>query len=200
MSAMIDEDRAEARRLRLASGFANGPPGGGDPAEIWPRLWFTVGALIVYRIGSYLPIPGLDPLGVRAFFGTPETGLLGLLDMFAGGDTLRHFSIFALGIMPYISAFIIVQLVSHIMPRLRSLATEGAAGLRKLNQYARILTLALAALQAIGVAMAIESYPGLIIAPSLLFEATTVLALAAGAILVMWLAEQITVRGIGGGS
>ncbi len=198
MSAMIDEDRVAVPRRGLAGGFADGRSGG-EPAEMWRRFWFTLGALLVLRLGSYLPLPGLDPLGMRAFSSTHQTGLLGLLDMLAGGDVLRRLSILALGIMPYISAFIIVQLISHIVPRLRSLAAEGDAGRRRLNQYARILTVALAALQAFGVAMALESSPGLVMAPGFLFEAATILALAAGAIFVMWLAEQITVRGVGDG-
>ncbi len=202
MSAMIDEDRAEAPRLGLASGFADGPPGGGrgDPAERWRRLWFTLGALIVYRIGSYLPIPGIDLLAMADFLRTSSSGILGLLDLFAGMGVIGNLSIFALGILPYISAAVIVALASRIAPRLNSLAAGRPMGRRQMNQHARVITVLLAALQASGIAIALESYPGLVVAPGLLFEATTVLALSAGAVLVMWIAEQIAVRGIGNGA
>jgi len=189
MSAMIDEERANARRVGLAGGFADGTDG--DWPEMWRRLWFTLGALIVYRIGCYLPIPGLDPAAVSEF---------GHIDFFAGGPWIPDHSILSLGIMPYISAFIIVQLVSHVVPRLRRLVTEGGTGRTSVNQYARMLTIALAALQAAGVATAFKGVPGLVVVPGYLFEATTILALVAGAIFLMWLAEQITVRGLGNGA
>src|SRR5438552_17631121 len=105
MSAVIDEDRARAPRLGLAVGFAEGPPGGG--ADLWRRLWFTLGALIVYRLGTYLTIPDIDPVTASEFFSRSQGGIIGLLDMFAGGG-MRRFSIFALGIMPYVSAFIML--------------------------------------------------------------------------------------------
>jgi preprotein translocase subunit SecY len=196
---MSAEISAVARRAGLAGGFSDGPSGGAEPAEIWRRLCFTLVALIVYRLGGYIPMPGLDPQGMRELLGLGTGGILGLLDMFAGGATLR-FSLFALGIMPYVSAFIIVQLVGAIVPGLRRLAGEGPAGRRAVNQYARLLALALAGLQAFGVASGLEAMPGLVAAPDILFKATTVLTLAAGTIFLMWLAEQITERGIGDGA
>lgn len=189
MSVMIDEDPAKARRVGLADGFADGADG--DRAGTWRRLWFTLGALIIYRIGCYLPIPGLDLAAARRFQHIAS---------FIGGPSIPDQSILSLGIMPYISAFIIVQLVSRVVPRLRRLATEGGAGRSRVNHYARILTIALAALQAVGVATAFESVPGLVVVPDYLFEATTALALVAGAIFLMWLAEQIMVRGLGSGA
>jgi preprotein translocase subunit SecY len=198
MSAMIDEDWAATPRLGLGTGFADGPPGGADRADLWRRIWFTIGALILYRLGGYLPIPGLDPQGIRELFGRDDWGVLGLLDLLTGGAMWR-LSIFALGIAPYISAFIILQLVSAIAPRLGRLGAEGPAGRRAVNQYARILTVVIAGVQAVGVAFALEAMPGLVAAPSLLFEATAVLTLVTGTIFLMWLAEQITERGIGDG-
>jgi preprotein translocase subunit SecY len=194
MSAVIDEDRAP--RLGLAVGFAEGPPGGG--ADLWRRLWFTLGALIVYRLGTYLPIPGIDPVAASEFFRASQGGIIGLLDMFAGGG-IRRFSIFALGIMPYVSAFIMLQFAGVIAPGLRRLAAEGPTGRRALNQYARILTIAVAGLQAVGFAVAFESVRELVASPGHAFEVLAVVALAAGAILLMWLAEQITERGVGFG-
>ncbi|HZF33179.1 MAG TPA: preprotein translocase subunit SecY [Candidatus Angelobacter sp.] len=202
MSAMIDEDVAETGRVGLAGGFADGPPGGGhgDPAETWRRLWFTLLALIVYRIGTYLPIPGVDPLALVDFLRTSPSGVLGVLELFAGSAAHDEVSVLALGILPCISAFVIVELASRIVPRLGSMAAGGSTGRRRLNQYARILAVALAALQAFGVAFGLEGMFGVVPAPGLLFEATIVVTLVAGAIFVMWLAEQITVRGMGNGA
>ena len=195
MSAMIDEDRAT--RPRVAVGFAEGPPGGG--ADLWRRLWFTLGALIVYRLGTYLSIPGIDPVAASEFFRWSQGGIIGLLDMFAGGG-MRRFSIFALGIMPHVSAFIMLQFAGVIAPGLRRLGAEGPAGRRALNQYARILTVAVAGLQAVGFAVAFQSAPGLVASPGPMFEVLAVVTLVAGAILLMWLAEQITQRGVGFGA
>ena len=191
MSVLIDEDRTSSPRPGLAGGFAEGPPGAGDPVEIWRRLWFTLGALIVYRIGSYLPIPGLDLIAVDEFRH---------IAFLTGGVWIPDLSIFSLGIMPYISAVVLVELVKHFVPRLGGLAMAGPEGRRKLNQYARILTVALAAFQAVGVALGLEELPEIVTVPRLLFEAMTVLTLVAGAICVMWLADQITVRGLGNGA
>ncbi len=201
MSAMIDEDRAEAPHLGLVSGFADGPPGGvpGDRAELWRRVLFTLGALFIYRIGAALPIAGLDPLAVRDFFAERSSGVLGLIQMSAGGG-FRGIPIFALGIMPYVSAFIVVQLASRIVPQLGRLAAGGMAERARLNQYARILTVVLAAFQAIGIAFALEHVGGFVIVPELIFEATTVVTLVAGALFLMWLAEQISARGLGNGA
>src|SRR5882724_8001975 len=200
MSVMIDEDAASAPRRGLADGFAGGPPGGsGDPAEIWRRLLFTLGALIVYRIGIYLPIPGIDLIALGDHLRT-TVEFLWPLEIFSGGRATGALSILALGILPYISAFVVVELASRIVPRLGSMAAGGSAGRRRLNQYARILAVALAALQAFGVAFGLEGMFGVVPAPGLLFEATIVVTLVAGAIFVMWLAEQITVRGMGNGA
>jgi preprotein translocase subunit SecY len=196
MSAMIDEDRAP--RSRVAVGFEEGPSGGN--ADLWRRLWFTLGALIVYRIGSCLPMPGLDLFALSEFLHTRSSGLLGLLELLTGGDVMSRVSIFALGILPYISAFIIVELVSRIVPRLGGWAASGLTGRHRLNQYTRFVAVALAALQALGVAFGLEAAFGVVLAPGPLFEATTVLTLMAGAIFVMWLAEQITVRGLANGA
>jgi preprotein translocase subunit SecY len=201
MSVTIDEDVASAPRPGLARGFADGPPGGspGDRSELLRRLLFTLGALIVYRIGTLLPIPGIDLRAVSAFFAERSSGIIGLLDMF-GGSAIGHVSIFALGIMPYISAFIIVQLASHIIPQLGRLTAGGTAERTRLNQYARILAAVLAAFQAVGVAVALKGVPGLVGTPSLIFEATTVVTMVAGAVFLMWLAEQITANGTGDGA
>ena len=196
MSAMTDEGRAP--RPRVAVGFEEGPSGG--DADLWRRLWFTLGALIVYRIGSCLPMPGLDLFALSEFLHTRSSGLLGLLELLTGGDVMSRVSIFALGILPYISAFIIVELVSRIVPRLGGWGASGLTGRHRLNQYTRFVAVALAALQALGVAFGLEAAFGVVLAPGHLFEATTVLTLMAGAIFVMWLAEQITVRGLGNGA
>lgn len=193
MSVVIDEDVASVPRPGLAGGFADGPPGGGrhDPAELWRRLLFTLGALIVYRIGLYLPIPGLDLVALDK---------LRHISFFTGGESIPDISIFSLGILPYISAFIIVELASRIVPRLGAMAADGPTGRCRLNQYARFVAVALAALQAFGVAFGLEAALDVVPAPGPLFEATTVLTLVAGAIFVMWLAEQITARGWGNGA
>ena len=202
MSVMSDEDTAHAARPGFTGEFAGDPTrcGPGDRAELWQRLLFTLGALIVYRLGSYLPIPGVDLLAVSEFLRTSSSGFLGLLDLFTGGGAVGHLSIFALGILPYISAFIILELASRIVPRLGGMAAGGPTGRRRLNQYARFVTVALAVLQAVGVVFGLEGMFGVVPAPGFLFEATTVLTLVAGAIFVMWLAERITVRGLGNGA
>jgi hypothetical protein len=144
MSVAIDEERARWPRLGLAVGFAEGPPGGGGAADLWRRVLFTLGALILFRLATYLPIPGIDPIAVVEFFRASGSEVLDLIDLFGGGG-LSRLSIATLGIAPYISALVIVQLASHVVPRLRSLATEGSAGRRVLNQYARVLRLPLPA-------------------------------------------------------
>src|SRR5262245_2726299 len=187
MSAMMSQRRGK-HRLGLANGFAGGPPEGSDRVDLWRRLLFTLGALFVYRVGMQLPIPGLDVLAAHEFFaGRP--GMVGLFDLLTGG-AMSRLSIFALGITPYISAFVIIQLASAIAPRLRRLGDEGPAGRRALNQYARILTVVLAVMQATGMAFGLESVSGLVAAPGPLFEVMTVLTLVTGAIFLMWLAEQ----------
>ena len=200
MPVVINEARAHARRFALDIDFAGWPPNGnGELADLWRRVWFTLGALVVYRLSTFLPIPGIDLIALSRFFQQRGWGFLGLIDLLGGGGAHR-FSIATVGIAPYISALVIVQLASYVVPRLGGLAIEGPAGRRALNQYARVLTVAIAGLQAIGIAILFRSAPGLIAVPGHTFEAVTVVTLIAGAIFVMWLAEQITERGVGDGA
>ena len=165
--------------------------------ELKKRLLFTLGALLIYRLGTYLPLPGLDPVKVAEFFQGQTNGILGMLDMFAGGAVSRM-SIFALNIMPYISASIIVQLLSSVSPKLEALKKEGESGRKKLNQYTRMGTVVLAALQALGVAKGLSA--GLVLDPGIFFTASTIVTLTAGTVFLMWLGEQITSRGVGNGT
>jgi preprotein translocase subunit SecY len=168
--------------------------------ELKKRLLFTLGALLVYRLGTYLPLPGLDPVRVAEFFQGQAGGIIPLLDMFAGGAVSRM-SIFALNIMPYISASIIVQLLTSVSPKLEALKKEGESGRKKLNQYTRMGTVFLAALQAFGVAQGLSSSSsGLVLVPGLFFTMSTVVTLTAGTVFLMWLGEQITSRGVGNGT
>jgi preprotein translocase subunit SecY len=167
--------------------------------ELKKRLLFTLGALLVYRLGTYLPLPGLDPVALAEFFQGQSSGIIGLLDMFAGGAVSRM-SIFALNIMPYISASIIVQLLTSVSPKLEALKKEGESGRKKLNQYTRMGTVVLAAVQAYGVAVGLTNTPGVVTAPGLVFIVSTVVTLTAGTIFLMWLGEQITSRGVGNGT
>src|SRR5215813_13643438 len=164
-----------------------------DRADLWQRLWFTLGALIVFRFGTYIPIPGVDAIKVSEFFRFGESGIIGLLDAFGAGG-FHRFSIFALGIAPYVSSFVIMQLLSAVVPRLGRLAAEGPAGRRALNQYARALAVALAGLQAYGLGVGIAGAREFIVAQSHGFTAIAVVTLVAGTILLMWLCEQITER------
>ena len=167
--------------------------------ELKKRLLFTLGALIIYRLGTYLPLPGLDPVTVADFFKAQSGGIIGLLDMFAGGAVSRM-SIFALNIMPYISASIIVQLLTSVSPKLEALKKEGESGRKKLNQYTRMGTVVLASLQAYGVATGLGASPNLVLVPGLFFTLSTVVTLTAGTVFLMWLGEQITSRGVGNGT
>ncbi len=167
--------------------------------ELKKRLLFTLGALLIYRLGTYLPLPGIDPVRVAEFFQGQSGGIIGLLDMFAGGAVSRM-SIFALNIMPYISASIIVQLLTSVSPKLEALKKEGESGRKKLNQYTRGGTVILAALQAYGVATGLASSPDLVPNPGIFFTASTVITLTAGTVFLMWLGEQITSRGVGNGT
>ncbi len=162
------------------------------------RLWFLLGALVVYRIGTFVPVPGIDPATLEDLFRTQGTGLLGMFNMFSGG-ALSRFSVLALGIMPYISASIIMQLLTVVSPTLEALKKEGEAGRRKITQYTRYGTLVLATFQAIGISIALEGQPGLVLDPGLMFRLTTVFTLVAGTLFLMWLGEQITERGLGNG-
>lgn len=162
------------------------------------RLLFLLGALIVYRIGTFIPVPGIDPLVLDQVFKSQQSGILGMFNMFSGG-ALSRFSVFALGIMPYISASIIVQMMTTVSPQLEALKKEGEAGRRKITQYTRYGTLFLAVFQALGIAVALESQAGLVLDPGLAFRAITVVTLTAGTMFLMWLGEQITERGLGNG-
>lgn len=162
------------------------------------RFVFLILALIVYRLGTHIPVPGINPDELANLFRQNEGGILGLFNMFSGG-ALSRFSIFALGIMPYISASIIMQLMSVVVPSLEAIKKEGEAGRRKITQYTRYGTVVLALVQAVGISVALESQPGLVIDPGMLFRFTTVITLLTGTMFVMWLGEQITERGLGNG-
>lgn len=167
-------------------------------ADLKRRLWFLLLALIVYRIGAHVPVPGIDPITLKELFDSQESSVLGMFNMFSGG-ALSRFSIFALGIMPYISASIIMQLGTVAVPYLEALKKEGESGRRKITQYTRYGTLALAVVQSYGISVALQSQPGLVIQPGGMFVLTTVITLVTGTIFLMWLGEQITERGIGNG-
>ena len=171
---------------------------GGKYGDLKRRLFFLLGALIVYRIGAHIPVPGIDPQALSELFGNQQGGILGMFNMFSGG-ALKRFTIFALGIMPYISSSIIMQLMTHASPHLEALKKEGEAGRRKITQYTRYGTVVLALFQGIGIAIAVESQPGLVLNPGLLFRFVTVTTLLTGTMFLMWLGEQITERGLGNG-
>ncbi|MBV8653630.1 MAG: preprotein translocase subunit SecY [Alphaproteobacteria bacterium] len=170
--------------------------------ELKSRIWFTLGALVIYRLGTYIPIPGIDPGVLQDIFTRNSGGILGMFDMFSGG-ALGRMTIFALNIMPYISASIIVQLLTAVSPQLEALKKEGEAGRKKLNQYTRFGTVLLAAVQAYGIAVGIESLRGsqgpAVVDPGLFFRLVTVITLTGGTVFLMWLGEQITARGVGNG-
>lgn len=162
------------------------------------RLFFLLGALVVYRIGAHIPVPGINPNVLADLFNSQQGGILGMFNMFSGG-ALSRFTIFALGIMPYISASIIMQLMTVASPQLEALKKEGAAGRRKITQYTRYGTVFLALFQGLGIAIALEAQAGLVYNPGLVFRITTVSTLLTGTMFLMWLGEQITERGIGNG-
>jgi preprotein translocase subunit SecY len=170
--------------------------------ELKKRIWFTLGALIVYRLGTYIPLPGIDPAAVADVFNRQAGGILGMFNMFAGG-ALGRMTIFALNIMPYISASIIMQLMTTVMPQLEALKKEGEAGRKKINQYTRYLTVVITAAQAYGLAVGLESMQSsvgaAVIEPGLFFRFVTVVTLVGGTLFLMWLGEQITARGVGNG-
>jgi preprotein translocase subunit SecY len=170
----------------------------GKLGDLKRRLWFLLLALIVYRIGAHVPVPGIDPVVLKDLFESQQGGILGMFNMFSGG-ALSRFSIFALGIMPYISASIIMQLGTVAFPYLEALKKEGESGRRKITQYTRYGTLALALVQGYGISIALQAQPGLVIEPGPMFLLTTVITLVTGTIFLMWLGEQITERGIGNG-
>ncbi len=162
------------------------------------RIWFTLGALIVYRLGSYIPIPGIDAVELAKFAAQNSSGILGWVNNLAGG-ALGRMAIFALNIMPYISASIIIQLMTTVSPHLEALKKEGEQGRKKINQYTRYGTVFLAALQSYGIAVGLEGQAGLVADPGLFFRLSTVITLTGGTVFLMWLGEQITSRGIGNG-
>jgi len=170
--------------------------------ELKNRIWFTLGALLAYRLGTYIPIPGIDPAILQDIFSRNAGGILGMFNMFSGG-ALGRMSIFALGIMPYISASIIVQLLQAVSPHLEELKKEGESGRKKINQYTRYGTVALAVVQAYGIAVGLESMrsgtASAVINPGLFFHIVTVITLVGGTMFLMWVGEQITARGIGNG-
>lgn len=170
----------------------------GKFTELRQRIFFLIGALLVFRAGSFITVPGLDPNELERLFEQQSGTILAMFNMFSGG-ALSRLSIFALGIMPYISASIIIQLLTKVHPKLEQLSKEGAAGRRKITQYTRISTLALATFQALGVAVALARQPGLVIMDHNTFYFTTVVTLVTGTMFLMWLGEQITERGIGNG-
>ncbi len=167
--------------------------------DLQNRIWFTLGALLVYRLGSYIPIPGIDTAAIAQFTNQNASGILGWMNGLAGG-ALGRMAIFALNIMPYISASIIMQLMTTVSPQLEALKKEGDSGRKKINQYTRYGTVILAALQAYGIAMGLMGRGGLVLNPGPFFIASTVITLTGGTVFLMWLGEQITARGIGNGT
>ena len=171
--------------------------------DLKKRLWFTLGALVIFRLGTFIPLPGINPLAFAEAFKSQAGGILGMFNMFSGG-ALERLAIFALNIMPYISASIIMQLMSSINPKLEALKKEGEAGRKQINQYTRYLTVILAALQAYGIAVGLEgsrnAAGSVVIEPGMFFRATTVITLVGGTMFPMWLGEQITQRGVGNGT
>ena len=170
----------------------------GKYGDLGRRLWFLLGALVVYRIGAHIPVPGIDPVVLAELFDSQKGGILGMFNMFSGG-ALSRFTILALGIMPYISASIIMQLATIAVPHLEQLKKEGDAGRRKITQYTRYGTLILALFQAYGMSVALQSQAGLVLHPGAMFQLTTVITLVSGTLFLMWLGEQITERGLGNG-
>lgn len=173
-------------------------PTGGKYADLQRRLVFLLLALVVYRIGTHIPVPLIDPDQFRHAFQSQQGGILGLMNMFSGG-ALARFSIFSIGIMPYISASIILQMLAYVMPSLEALRKEGESGRRKITQYTRYATVGLAAVQSYMAILAISSVPHLVIVPGVLFRVLGTVSLVTGSMFLMWLGEQITERGLGNG-
>jgi preprotein translocase subunit SecY len=171
---------------------------GGKFGDLRRRLVFLLLALVVYRIGAHIPVPGINPEQLAQLFKGQQGGILNLFNMFSGG-ALSRFTVFALGIMPYISASIIMQLMTHVLPSLEALKKEGESGRRKVTQYTRYGTLGLAVFQSLGIALALEGSSGLVIEPGVMFRVTAIVSLTAGTMFLMWLGEQITERGLGNG-
>jgi len=167
--------------------------------ELKKRIWFTLGALVVFRLGTYIPLPGIDSSAFEAAFNGQKQGVLDMFNMFSGG-AVQRMAVFALNIMPYISASIIIQLLSSVIPSLEAIKKDGEAGRKVLNQYTRYLTVVLAIFQAYGIAIGLEGRPGIVSDPGLLFRISTILTLTGGTMFLVWLGEQITSRGVGNGS
>ncbi len=170
----------------------------GKYGDLRNRLVFLLLALVVYRIGTHIPVPGIDAGQLKELFNGQQGGILNLFNMFSGG-ALSRFTVFALGIMPYISASIVLQLLTYVVPTFEQMKKEGASGQRKITQYTRYGTLGLALFQSMGIAVALESSPGLVLVPGFGFRMTAVFSLTAGTMFLMWLGEQITERGLGNG-
>ena len=182
----------------MATSLPNTLGNTGKYGDLKRRLIFLVLALVVYRVGTHIPVPGIDPDQLRQLFNSQQGGILGLFNMFSGG-ALERFSVLALGIMPYISASIIMQMLTYVMPAMEALRKEGESGRRKITQYTRYGTLALAIFQAIGISVAIESQANLVLDPGMMFRFVCVTSLVTGTMFLMWLGEQITERGLGNG-
>jgi preprotein translocase subunit SecY len=180
----------------LAANLALG--GGQKFGDLKRRLWFLLFALVVYRIGAHIPVPGIDPGELAKLFKSQQGGILDMFNMFSGG-ALSRFTVFALGIMPYISSSIIMQLLTIVLPQLEQLKKEGEAGRKKITQYTRYGTVGLALFQSFGIAIALEAQPNLVLDPGFAFRITTVISLVTGTMFLMWLGEQITERGLGNG-
>jgi preprotein translocase subunit SecY len=170
----------------------------GKFGDLRRRIVFLILALVVYRLGTHIPVPGIDPQQMKQLFEGQAGGILNLFNMFSGG-ALSRFSVLALGIMPYISASIIMQLMTYVVPSLEAIKKEGEAGKRKITQYTHYGTLVLAIFQSLGIALALEGSPGLVLSPGMGFRMTAVVSLVAGTMFLMWLGEQITERGLGNG-
>ncbi|MBC8130986.1 MAG: preprotein translocase subunit SecY, partial [Rhizobiaceae bacterium] len=166
--------------------------------DLKKRIWFTLGALLVYRLGTYIPMPGINPDALAQAFQSQANGILGVFNMFSGG-AVERMAIFALGIMPYISASIIIQLMTSVIPTLEALKKEGEQGRKVINQYTRYGTVLLALVQAYGIAAGLETSANIVSDPGLFFRVSTVITLTGGTMFLMWLGEQITARGIGNG-
>jgi len=166
--------------------------------ELKKRIWFTLGALLIYRLGTYIPIPGVNPQALAEMFQRNQSGILGMFNAFSGGAVGRM-AIFALNIMPYISASIIIQLLTTVSPHLEQLKKEGEQGRRQINQYTRYGTVILAALQGYGIAIGLEGAGNVVLDPGWFFRITTAITLVGGTVFLMWLGEQITARGVGNG-
>ena len=170
----------------------------GKMGELKSRLLFLLGALIIFRFGAHIPVPGIDPIELQKLFDTQSGGILGMFNMFSGG-ALSRFTVFALGIMPYISASIIMTLLTSMSEKLKELKKEGQSGQRIITKYTRQATVVLAAFQALGITVALEAQPGLVLDPGLAFRLTAIVTLVSGTMFLVWLGEQISERGIGNG-